>query len=943
MNLRALTAALLIATPLAASALAAQARPVLTPDDFGQWERLGRIELHPQGTWTATSISRVDRSLEVRLREVGGDERTFPHATRPAFSGDGRWMAFSQSVSQEEKEAADEPVHDRLGLVDLRSGHDTVLVPMRSYAFSDDGAWLAILGHAPSDSVGADLLVQRPGGADPLFVGSVDAFSWQDDANRLAITLKTAWGTANGVALIDPAAGTIRTLDSRDARYEGLTWDEDTDRLAVMRTRTVEGMKDETHDILVWDDTSEGPTLQLLSSAGRSELGDSLRITDFRGIRFHDDGRIIEFGVRPWTMDPEAAVADGDEDESDGSPDGESDSQRDEDDSDGDPDGDSENGDSEEADTDDEEADVQVWHWNDDDIIRAQEFGANRIARMTRAAVWHRDSNAVVVLGRDIQESVQVLEGGHWALEPDYSPYLFERRFGSSAADWYRVDVKDGGRDLLARGVQAAPEANPTGTSALLFEDSSWVAVDLATLRRTPLDPSGSLSALQPLADYDYPGPRPSWGVAAWQSDGSRAYLYDKYDVWSADLGTGSVERMTNGAPRGVRYRAVNLDLDAGFFDDPEVEADEALWLRTFDTRTKAAGYARLRDGHVDELLSEDAAVSGLVRAADADLYAIRVERWDDSPDWFVGNARLSDLTQVTETNPFQADFAWGRTELVDYTTEAGHDLQAILAYPADFVEGRRYPLILYQYERLSDGLHRYQIPDERDYYDFQAWSQAGYFVLMPDIVYEPGRPGPSALDAVESALDAAVATGHVDPDAMGLIGHSWGGYQAAYLPTRTHRFAASVAGAAITDFISFMGAVHWSGGLPESGHWETGQARMARPAWEDLEGHLESSPVNFIHELQTPVLLMHGDDDGVVDFRQGLEYYNYARRAGKPVVMLVYPGAGHGLSEKAQQIDYHRRIMQWFGHYLKGEAAPSWITDGETWVERVERIGGGR
>jgi dipeptidyl aminopeptidase/acylaminoacyl peptidase len=232
-------------------------------------------------------------------------------------------------------------------------------------------------------------------------------------------------------------------------------------------------------------------------------------------------------------------------------------------------------------------------------------------------------------------------------------------------------------------------------------------------------------------------------------------------------------------------------------------------------------------------------------------------------------------------------------------------------------------------------------VPSERDYYDFQTWSQHGYFVLQPDIVYAGGEPGPSALDAVEHALDAAVATGHVDPSAMGLIGHSWGGYQAAYLPTRTNRFAASVAGAAITDFISFPGTVHWSGGGEEFSHWETGQARMARPPWEDLEGHLESSPINFIDELDTPVLVMHGDDDGVVDFRQGLQYYNYARRAGKPVVMLMYPGAGHGLSDESQQVDYHRRILEWFGHYLKGEPAPRWITDGESWSERADRLDG--
>jgi dipeptidyl aminopeptidase/acylaminoacyl peptidase len=370
------------------------------------------------------------------------------------------------------------------------------------------------------------------------------------------------------------------------------------------------------------------------------------------------------------------------------------------------------------------------------------------------------------------------------------------------------------------------------------------------------------------------------------------------------------------------------------------------LWLSVRNLTTKASGFAVVEPGRaVRTLLYEDAAVGRLTKSAEADMYQFVTERWDDSPDAFVAGAGLTPRRKVTETNAFQDEFDWGRSELLDYTTDAGHDLQAMLIYPARFEEGRQYPLILYQYERLSDGLHRYRAPSRTDYYNPQVWSQEGYFVLMPDIVYEPGRPGPSALDAVEHALDAAIATGHVAPEALGLIGHSWGGYQASYLPTRTDRFAASVAGAAITNFLSFMGAVHWNGGLPETGHWETGQARMALPYWDDFEGHLESSPVHRIHELDTPVLLMHGDADGVVDFRQGLEYYNYARRAGKEVVLLVYPGADHGLRREEHQVDYQRRILEWFDHHLKGKPAASWITDGESWQERAKRLerdGGG-
>jgi dipeptidyl aminopeptidase/acylaminoacyl peptidase len=586
-------------------------------------------------------------------------------------------------------------------------------------------------------------------------------------------------------------------------------------------------------------------------------------------------------------------------------------------------------------------ADVQVWHSGDDQIVRAQEYRATQISRQTNTSAWHLDEDHFVVLGDDLDEPVRIIAGGSWGLVPDYDPYAFERRFGAGTTDWYRVDVTSGERVMLAEGAEFGVQSHPDLDRVLVYGDDRWTAIALEDLTHVPIGDGRSFT--RSLQDYDYPGPRPSWGLGAWSDDGTWALVYDKHDVWRADVEDGSLRQLTTGAVDGGhdQYRVTNVDRDQPRFGPVLLDSNDDIWLSVRDMRTKESGYARASlDGSLDVRVFEGARTSGLVRAADADRFAFRMERWDDAPDVFVGNEELDDLVQVTETNPFQDDYAWGHAELLDYTTDAGHDLQAILVYPADFQEGREYPLILYQYERLSDNLHVYDVPSERDYYNYQAWSQEGYFVLMPDIVYEPGRPGPSALDAVEHALDAAVATGHVDPDRMGLIGHSWGGYQAAYLPTRTNRFAASVAGAAITNFMSFMGAVHWNGGLPEVGHWETGQARMAVPYWEDVEGHLESSPANFIMDLETPMLLMHGDADGVVDFRQGLEFYNYARRAGKEMVLLVYPGADHGLREETQQVDYHRRILEWFGHYLKGEPPATWITDGESWTERAKRLG---
>jgi dipeptidyl aminopeptidase/acylaminoacyl peptidase len=243
----------------------------------------------------------------------------------------------------------------------------------------------------------------------------------------------------------------------------------------------------------------------------------------------------------------------------------------------------------------------------------------------------------------------------------------------------------------------------------------------------------------------------------------------------------------------------------------------------------------------------------------------------------------------------------------------------------------------------LSQNLHNYVVPSERSYYNFNVFTANGYFVLMPDIVYRGRDPGISALDAVEPAVQAAIAKGVIDPQRVGLVGHSWGGYQATYLPTRTNIFAASVAGAPITNFLSFAGAVHWTPGIAEFDHWETGQARMGVPPWEDFDAYLRNSPIHKVNELRTPMLMMFGDADGTVDWHQGIEFYNFARRAGnEDFVMLVYPGEDHGLRKKENQIDYHRRILQWFGHWLKGDEAPDWLTEGVTWLDRKKVLEGG-
>jgi dipeptidyl aminopeptidase/acylaminoacyl peptidase len=370
--------------------------------------------------------------------------------------------------------------------------------------------------------------------------------------------------------------------------------------------------------------------------------------------------------------------------------------------------------------------------------------------------------------------------------------------------------------------------------------------------------------------------------------------------------------------------------------DDDGIDLAGTVYLSLFGKRTKQSGYARLRGGAVERLVLDDASVNRLARADSANVYAFTRERFDDSPDWFAGRTELRGARQVSLTNPFQKDYAWGRAELVSYRSTAGVDLQGVLLYPANYDASKKYPMIVYPYEMLSQTLHQYLVPTERSYYNPSVWTANGYFVLRPDIVFRGRDPGISVLDAIQPAVRGIVARELVDSAHVGLVGHSWGGYEATFVPTRTNMFAAAVAGAPITNFLSFAGAIHWTPGIAEFDHWETGQARMAVPFWEDMDAYLRNSPAAKVNELKTPMLMEFGDADGTVDWHQGVEFYNFARRAGRDdFVMLVYPGEDHGLRKKENQIDYHRRINQWFGHWLKGEPAPTWMTNGMTWAER--------
>jgi len=577
-----------------------------------------------------------------------------------------------------------------------------------------------------------------------------------------------------------------------------------------------------------------------------------------------------------------------------------------------------------------------VWHARDVIVMPKQKIDARIERQRNLLAAWHVDAGRLTQLGHDRDEQVVPLKNQKLGYVTNWAAYAMERSIGRPAADLYLVDLTSGERAKIKERLSydSYVQASPGGQYLIYLQDDHYWTVNNVTHAVVNITKNVQTSFIDRESDVTIKQ-KPAFGMAGWTKNDESVILYDKFDLWQISPDGSRAQRLTDGAAEQARHRYLRLDPDEEW-----INTEKPAYLSLFGLRSKKSGFARLRFGAgVERLVWLDKSVQRLAKAKDAEVYSYSIEGFDDSPDVFVGDAALKAAKQVTNTNPFQSDYTWGSSELVEYKTERGDSLQGALSYPAGYEAGKKYPMVVYLYERLSDGLHRYSAPSERDYYNIAAFTHNDYLVFRPDIIFQSREPGRSVVACVTAAVNKVVKMGLVDARKIGVVGHSWGGFDASYLATHSDLFAAAVAGAPITDLVSNYGNHHWDVGIAETDHIETGQQRMEVPLWEDLQAYIRNSAVFNVQNMKTPLLLETGDNDGVVFWHQSVELYNIARRAKKDVVMLVYGGEEHGLRKKSNQIDYHRRIHEWFGHYLKGEPAAPWIAKGQSFLEREQEL----
>lgn len=891
---------------LPAAAPMAQDRPVLSAADLARWESLGVSRLSPDASWLVYGISRGNEENELRLRGGPADSTlAIPYGLSPAFSPDSRWLVHLVGVSPKERDRLTKerkPVRNSLAVRNLTTGAVTTIAEVSAFSMAPSGGFVAVTRYPAEGKRTSELLLLDLARGTRLSFANVAESAWSEARPLLAMTIAVDGGNGNGLHLFDGTTGSVRVLDATTSLYRAVAWRPKSTDLAVLRTQVNKDFVDTAHVVMIWPAVSAvTSTPTQLDASTLATFPKGVSISDARRPTWSADGRLVYLGVRA-----RLAVADVPKK------------------------------------SDEKVSDVEIWHTNDIRAIPEQRSSEQRDLRATMLAAWRVADNTVVQLGSDPMESMIVLEGDRYATEVDRKPYPFGQKFGRRDQDVWAVDIATGQRRSLLAKVRYVFNGDPTGKHVVWFDSKDYWAVDVASGARTNL--TAAVRASQPSIDFvdrddDHPvDVLPPIGSPFWSKDGTSLLVNTEYDVWALGLDGSGGRRLTDGASEGLVHRAQPVGVPAfgGSAAERAIDLRKPLYLSLYGKRTKQSGYARRAvNGTVQRLVLADASVGGLMKADSVERYAFTRQRFDESPNIFVAGADLANPARRTDTNPFQKDIAWGKAELMDFTSTIGRPLQAILYYPANYDPAKKYPMIVYTYEMLTQGFHRYIVPRETDYYNANVFTQRGYFVLMPDIVFRPREPGISVLHSVEAAVKAVIARGLVDPERIGHCGHSQGGYEAFYLATHSSLFKTTVSGAGISDMISFAGQMHWNS-APEFDHWETGQFRMQVPPWEDMDAMLKNSPLNRVHEMPAKSILIEiGGDDGTVDMRQGVEFWNYARRAGKEAVMLLYPGEGHGLGKRENAIDYERRILQWFGHYLKGEPAAPWITNGQSWLQR--------
>ena len=931
----------------------AQSKRPLNHDDYDNWVTIRGSGLSPDGQWVFYSTgSRNDDQTMLTVKNIDDNNiyQGIAVSGTPQFTYDSKYLIYNLAPPKEEEEKATEEEaaakeeekpapKPKLTLLRLEDGEITYIEKVQSFRLpAESGDWLAYIEEKPekegeTGAAGGEaqagrggrggqragqragqrggqrrqISESRGGGGGEADTGDtiilksladdriiklehVASYQFTTDGSKVIYTaIDKDNPDQNGVFVFNPDNDEKRPLLTGKGEYSGFTFDDDQEQYALLTTRDDPEPNDAPLSIY-GGNLDRGRARLWVSAESTDGFPENMAIG--RGVSFQGDNAIT------FTIDYDAETKKKMKEEFD-------------------------------KNKDQSEANFELWHWNDPYPYPQQKSMVSQMQRTSRSAILHLDSRVFAVLTDDKITSVSYDDNATIAVANDRTPYTKMSSYDGSYNDVYVVDTETGDRRQIKEMLRASARLSPNGKYLTWFVEDNYYVHDIANRITTNITENLDVNFYQ--EDHDTPDPAGGYGIAGWTDDDETILLNDKYDIWEMEPDGSNARRITEGFGRenDLSFRITRIgDTSRSSTVDP----DETLMLKTTNMETMAQGFYRDRisgDQLPRRLIMLDQAIGNPRKAENANRYMFTRSSYEEFPDIWVSDTRFGNMKKVSDVGKQLDQFIWGKAELRDFASSDGKPLKGILIKPENFDPANKYPLMIYIYETLHNGLHSFKTPNIGTSINLAYYVSNGYVVWQPDIEYDTGYPGPDSLKCVLPGIQMLIGEGYINPKAIGIQGHSWGGYQISYMVTQTNIFAAAEAGAPVSNMTSAYGGIRWASGMVRQFQYEMTQSRLGASPWEVPLRYLENSPIFWADKVQTPLLILHNDQDGAVPWYQGIEYIMALRRLNKVAFMFNYVGEDHGLRQRENQRDFTIRMQQFFDHYLKGDPAPKWMTEG--------------
>jgi len=892
--------------------LQAQKKP-LDHTVYDQWQSIKDVVLSNDGNWMSYTVAPQEGDATLFIRHLKTNQIIkIERGTQSKFTENNAFLIAKIKPSFDEtrkakigKKKPEEMPKDSLAILTLANGNINRIPTVRSYQVPEFRSDVIAFLNDPKTDIkkdGAQLYFRDLNTGKERVFNNISEYAMHPKGEGVMLyQVKTKLNEAK-ILLAAIADTNLKTINSRFYTATNFTWDKEGKQLAYL----IE--KDSTDKALQKNYTlayykHEMDSAQFVFNKTAIVMPNQYTIGGDKKLSFSKTGALLNFGVQPILPVKDTSLPEFDR------------------------------------------VSLDIWNYNDANLQSTQLKSLETSLKGTEAMIYRPASSQFTYLGKINDRQIQMtMEGdGQVAIANIDSNFTIASQWeGYGKRDLYALNTMTGQKQLIQKGLKSSLVTASYDGSLLVFYDE--ISKQFKSYNTNTLQTKQIAKDIQfPLydEDNDVPDEPNAYGIAMWMDNHKSFILYDRYDLWLVDAtGLNASQLLTKGRASKKEYRFIKLDDDKKF-----IGFKDQILLRFYNEVDKKEGIALLDMGNrtLFTMTEQPMHFTTIVGAKNSNQLIVMQEDEKNAANIYPYSFTQEKQTPIalTAINPQQANYNWMQSQLVKWKAYTGRTAEGVLYLPEDFDAKKKYPMIVYFYERNNQTLHNYLAPSPTpSRLNIPFFVSRGYVVFVPDIWYKKGYPGQGAYDYILSGTRAMVQKGFIDSTRIGLQGQSWGGYQIAYLITKTNLYAAAWAGAPVVNMTSAYGGIRWGAGINRQFQYEKTQSRIGANLWERPDLYIKNSPLFELNKVKTPIVIMSNDADDAVPWYQGIEMFTAMRRLAKPIWMLVYNNEAHNLVERKNRKDIQIREQQFFDHYLKGAPMPIWMSKGVPAIMKGRDLG---